>query len=82
MFTLAEHPFAQRIMKYLHVCSLEVTFATRIVKYQQFHPRGKYFYSTYNEILTLLFSGGDFYYTYNEISIFSPSWSVFLLYMY
>ncbi len=60
--------------------SPEVTFTTRIMKYQHFHPRGAPSRSTYNEILTFLVSGGYFYYTYNEIWTFPPSQSVFLFY--
>ena len=60
----------------------EVTFTTRIMKYQHFHPPGTSFCSTYNEILTFLLSGGNFYHTYNEISTFSPYQNVFLLYIY
>ena len=61
--------------------SPEVTFTTRIMKYQHFHPPGTSFCSTYNEILTFSLSRGHFYYTYNEISTFSPSRNVFLLYV-
>ena len=63
------------------VCSPEVTFTTRVMKYQHFHPPGVSFCSTYNEILTFLLSGGNFYHTYNEISTFSPSRNIFLLYV-
>jgi len=60
----------------------EVTFTTRITKYQHFHPPGTSFCSMYNEILTFSLSGGYFYYTYNEISTFSSSRNVFLLHVY
>ena len=50
-------------------------------KYIHFRRPGTPFSATYNEILAFLLSGGDFYYTYNEISTFSPSQSVFLLYV-
>ena len=38
-------------------CSPEVTFTTRIMQYQHFHPPGASFCSTYTEILTFSFCG-------------------------